>query len=208
MLWDAMKKTSPVPGRPDTLLFGQGCSQLVTHTWPPDKAGLGQGWALWAPRGPQSTSSWSSHARWLMQWAVLGPGDSRAVCRLAGAAVHRHGTGWQRGGRGRRSSSLLYSVTSLRGRRFVQCYSPDIHTLLTGKTEVWSSQLLPECKALCCGGWSLITGRELWNDVNNVSTKLDERFVLCTQSYVFNFSLNWKRVSGFVWCVTVCKFLW
>lgn len=75
--------------------------------------------------------------------------------------ITREQDAMQRGGRGRGSSSMLYSFTSLRGRRFALCYSLITFIFLKGKTEVWSNQLLPECKALLYGGWSLMTEHEL-----------------------------------------------
>lgn len=136
---------------------------IAGHTWPPDKAGLEQGWALWASRQAQSTKSWSSHqpGGWCSEqcWVLETAAQYAGLQELLGITTEQDAM--QRGGRGRRSSSVLYSVTSLRGRRFALWYSACTHTFLAGRAEVWSSQLLPECKALCCGGWSLITGCEL-----------------------------------------------
>lgn len=126
---------------------------LAGHTWPPDKAG--HSGHPGRPRAPTGDLPVPGGWCWVLEVAVQYTGSQE----LLYITTQQHAV--QRGGRGRRSSSELYSVTSHGGRRFALCYSSYTHTFLAGRAEVQSNQLLPECKALHWGGWSLITGHEL-----------------------------------------------
>lgn len=160
MLW-----RKPAPSQSDLMHTCVGRDAPSGHTWPPDKAGPpGHPGRHKAPAADlPMPGGCCSEQCWVLQTAGQYPGSQQLLC------VTTEQDAMQRGGRVE-GAALLYSVTSLGKRRFALC-SPLTH-ILTGWTEVWSHQLLPECKALTVEGGRSSQGVSwpLWNDVNNVST--------------------------------------